>query len=113
MGTIYRAEQREPVKRKVALKLIKLGMDSKAVVARFEQEKQALALMDHEGIAKVHDCGTRERGQPFFVMELVKGVPLDRFCEQQRLSLPERLGLVRQVCAAVQHAHQKGVVHRD
>lgn len=113
MGTVYLAEQREPVQRRVALKLIKLGMDSKAVVRRFEQERQALSLMDHEGIAKVYDAGTSERGQPFFVMELVKGVPLDRFCEQQRLSLNERLKLMQQVCAAVQHAHQKGVLHRD
>ncbi|MFO1032388.1 MAG: SUMF1/EgtB/PvdO family nonheme iron enzyme [Planctomycetota bacterium] len=113
MGAVYRAEQLEPVKRRVALKVIKLGMDSKAVVARFEQERQALAMMDHEGIAKVYDCGTTDRGQPFFAMELVKGVPLDQFCEQQKLSLKDRLLLMRQVCAAVQHAHQKGVVHRD
>ncbi len=113
MGTVYLAEQSVPVKRKVALKLIKLGMDSKAVVARFEQERQALALMQHDGIAKVYDCGTSDRGQPFFVMELVKGVPLNEFCEQSRLSLPQRLLLMKQVCAAVQHAHQKGVVHRD
>ena len=113
MGTVYLAEQRQPVKRRVALKLIKLGMDSAAVVQRFEQERQALALMDHEGIAKVFDCGTSERGQPFFVMELVKGVPLDTYCEQNRLSLQDRLQLMQQVCAAVQHAHQKGVVHRD
>ena len=113
MGTVYLAEQREPVQRRVALKLIKLGMDSKAVVRRFEQERQALSLMDHEGIAKVYDCGTSERGQPFFVMELVKGVPLDDFCERSRLSLEQRLQLMQQVCAAVQHAHQKGVVHRD
>ncbi|MBK8979770.1 MAG: SUMF1/EgtB/PvdO family nonheme iron enzyme [Planctomycetes bacterium] len=113
MGTVYLAEQERPVSRKVALKLIKLGMDSRAVVARFEQERQALALMDHEGIAKVFDCGTSERGQPFFVMELVRGIPIDRFCEQHRLSLASRLKLVQQTCAAVQHAHQKGVVHRD
>ena len=113
MGTVYLAEQREPVRRRVALKLIKLGMDSQAVVRRFEQERQALALMDHEGIAKVYDVGTSERGQPYFVMELVKGVPLDAFCEQQRLSLEARLQLMQQVCSAVQHAHQKGVIHRD
>jgi len=113
MGTVYLAEQTEPVRRRVALKLIKLGMDSAAVVQRFEQERQALALMDHEGIAKVFDCGTSERGQPFFVMELVKGVPLDSYCEQNRLSLTDRLDLMQQVCAAVQHAHQKGVIHRD
>ncbi|MBX3464319.1 MAG: SUMF1/EgtB/PvdO family nonheme iron enzyme [Planctomycetes bacterium] len=113
MGTVYLAEQDQPVKRRVALKLIKLGMDSKAVLARFQQERQALALMDHEGIAKVFDCGVSERGQPYFAMEYVKGVPLVRFCEQQKLSLKDRLLLLRQVCAAVQHAHQKGVVHRD
>ncbi|MFY9345203.1 MAG: bifunctional serine/threonine-protein kinase/formylglycine-generating enzyme family protein [Planctomycetota bacterium] len=113
MGSVFLAEQSVPVKRRVALKLIKLGMDSKAVVARFEQERQALALMDHEGIAKVYDCGTSERGQPYFAMELVKGIPLAQFCEQQRLSLTDRLLLLRQACAAVQHAHQKGVVHRD
>ena len=97
MGTVYLAEQREPVRRRVALKLIKLGMDSQAVVRRFEQERQALALMDHEGIAKVYDVGTSERGQPYFVMELVKGVPIDTFCEKQRLSLSERLELMQQV----------------
>ncbi|MCA8973642.1 MAG: SUMF1/EgtB/PvdO family nonheme iron enzyme [Planctomycetes bacterium] len=113
MGRVFKAEQREPVRRTVALKLIKLGMDSEEVVLRFAQERQALALMDHEGIARVFDCGTSESGQPYFVMELVKGVPLDLFCEQQRLSLESRLLLMQQVCAAVQHAHQKGVVHRD
>ncbi|HEU4418163.1 MAG TPA: protein kinase, partial [Planctomycetota bacterium] len=113
MGTVYLAEQQEPVRMRVALKLIKLGMDSKAVVARFEHERQALALMQHDGIAKVFNCGTSERGQPYFVMELVKGIPLTEFCEKHRLSLPQRLVLMQQVCAAVQHAHQKGVVHRD
>ncbi|HEX6810569.1 MAG TPA: serine/threonine-protein kinase, partial [Planctomycetota bacterium] len=113
MGTVYLAEQQEPVRLRVALKLIKLGMDSKAVVARFEHERQALAVMQHDGIAKVFNCGTSERGQPYFVMELVKGIPLNRFCEQNRLPLPQRLVLMQQVCAAVQHAHQKGVVHRD
>ncbi|MCR9245049.1 MAG: bifunctional serine/threonine-protein kinase/formylglycine-generating enzyme family protein [bacterium] len=113
MGVVYLAEQEEPVKRRVALKLIKLGMDSRAIVHRFEQERQALALMDHEGIARVYDCGTSERGQPYFVMELAKGVSLTRFCKQQRLSLDDRILLMQQVCAAVQHAHQKGVVHRD
>ncbi|HZN40920.1 MAG TPA: serine/threonine-protein kinase, partial [Planctomycetota bacterium] len=113
MGSVYLAEQSVPMKRRVALKLIKLGMDSKAVVARFEQERQALALMQHDGIAKVFDCGMSERGQPYFVMELVKGIPLTEFCDQRRLSLPQRIELVQQVCAAVQHAHQKGVVHRD
>ncbi|MEO6595033.1 MAG: bifunctional serine/threonine-protein kinase/formylglycine-generating enzyme family protein [Planctomycetota bacterium] len=113
MGTVYLAEQHLPMQRRVALKLIKLGMDSKAVVARFEQERQALAMMQHDGIARVYDCGTSERGQPFFVMELVKGQPLAAFCEQHKVPLADRLQLMRQVCAAVQHAHQKGVVHRD
>lgn len=113
MGTVFLAEQQEPVKRRVALKVIKLGMDSKAVVARFEQERQALALMQHDGIAKVFDCGTSDRGQPYFVMEYVKGVPLSTYCDQNRLTLEGRIELIQQVCAAVQHAHQKGVVHRD
>ena len=113
MGEVYVAEQSEPVKRRVALKLIKLGMDSREVVARFQQERQALALMAHDGIAKVHDVGTTERGQPYFVMELVKGVPLDAFCDTHKLDLKQRLALMQQVCAAVTHAHQKGVVHRD
>jgi len=113
MGEVYVAEQTEPVKRRVALKLIKLGMDSHEVVARFRQEQQALALMSHDSIAKVFDVGTTERGQPYFVMELVKGVPLDEYCDTHRLALPERIGLMQQVCAAITHAHQKGVVHRD
>ncbi|MBZ0151330.1 MAG: serine/threonine protein kinase [Planctomycetes bacterium] len=113
MGTVYLAEQQEPVTRRVALKVIKLGMDSKAVVARFEQERQTLALMQHDGIAKVYDCGTTETGQPFFVMELVQGTPLTTFCDDARLTLAQRLQLLQQVCSAVQHAHQKGIVHRD
>jgi tetratricopeptide (TPR) repeat protein len=113
MGTVWMAEQREPVKRLVALKLIKAGMDSQAVLARFEQERQALALMDHPNIAKVLDGGTTERGRPYFVMELVKGLPLTEYCDDRRLSVPERLQLFAQVCAAVQHAHQKGILHRD
>jgi formylglycine-generating enzyme required for sulfatase activity/tRNA A-37 threonylcarbamoyl transferase component Bud32 len=113
MGTVYLAEQTEPVRRRVALKLIKLGMDSKAIVARFEQERQALALMQHDGIAKVFDCGTSERGQPYFVMEYVKGTPINVYCDRNRVSLPGRIALMQQVCAAVTHAHQKGVVHRD
>jgi len=113
MGTVYLAEQQEPVTRRVALKVIKLGMDSKAVVARFEQERQTLALMQHDGIARVYDCGTTETGQPFFVMELVQGKPLTTFCDEARLTLAQRLNLLQQVCSAVQHAHQKGVVHRD
>jgi serine/threonine protein kinase/tetratricopeptide (TPR) repeat protein len=113
MGLVYVAEQQHPVRRKVALKLIKPGMDSRQVVARFEQERQALALMDHPNIAKVLDAGATPDGRPYFVMELVKGVPITRFCDDNRLSLRERLGLFVGVCSAVQHAHQKGVIHRD
>ena len=113
MGNVYLAEQIQPVKRQVALKLIKAGMDSKTVLARFESERQALALMDHPNIAKVLDAGSTEHGRPFFVMELVKGIPLTEYCDQHRLGLPERLTLFRQICSAVQHAHQKGIIHRD
>ena len=113
MGTVYLAEQTDPVQREVALKLVKLGMDSRAVVARFEHERQSLAVMEHDGIAKVHDCGTTESGQPFFVMELVRGTPISDYCEDNRLAIPDRIRLMQQVCDAVQHAHQKGVVHRD
>ncbi len=113
MGSVYLAEQLQPVKRRVALKLIKVGMDSKAVLARFGSERQALALMDHPNIAKVLDAGTTETGRPFFVMELVKGIPLTEYCDQHRLGLLERLSLFRQICSAVQHAHQKGIIHRD
>ncbi len=113
MGSVYLAEQLQPVKRRVALKLIKVGMDSKAVLARFGSERQALALMDHPNIAKVLDAGTTESGRPFFVMELVKGIPLTEYCDGHRLGLLERLTLFRQICSAVQHAHQKGIIHRD
>lgn len=113
MGTVYLAEQREPVRRRLALKVIKLGMDSKSVLGRFELERQTLAVMNHEAIAKVYDCGITERGQPYFVMELVEGEPLTDYCDRHRLSLRERIELVRQVCAGVTHAHQKGVLHRD
>ena len=113
MGIVYLAEQEGLGKRKVAVKVIKLGMDSRAFVARFEQERQALALMQHDGIAKVYDCGTTESGQPFFAMEYVKGVPLVDYCDQHKLSIQDRIALLQQVCSAVQHAHQKGVVHRD
>jgi serine/threonine protein kinase/tetratricopeptide (TPR) repeat protein len=113
MGTVYMAEQTQPVKRMVALKLVKAGMDSRAVLARFEVERQALALMDHPNIAKVLDAGTTEREQPFFVMELVKGVPLTQFCDERQLSIADRLQIFQQVCHAVQHAHQKGIIHRD
>ena len=113
MGTVWLAEQKVPVKRKVAIKLIKAGMDSRQVLARFEAERQALALMDHPNIAKVFDGGMTDQGLPFFVMEYVKGVPLTDYCDQARLSIKERLQLFILVCQAVQHAHQKGIIHRD
>jgi serine/threonine protein kinase/WD40 repeat protein/tetratricopeptide (TPR) repeat protein len=112
-GVVYVAEQKEPVKRRVALKIIKLGMDTKQVVARFGAERQALALMDHPNIAKVLDAGTTSTGRPFFVMELVKGIKLTDYCDKNRLSTKERLNLFIQVCRAIQHAHQKGIIHRD
>src|SRR5579884_3580620 len=113
MGVVWMAEQEHPVRRKVALKLIKAGMDSKSVLARFEAERQALALMDHPNIAKVLDGGTTESGRPFFVMEYVKGVPFTKYCDDARLSIAERLALFVPVCKAIQHAHQKGIIHRD
>src|SRR3954463_3177970 len=113
MGTIYMAEQTRPVRRKVALKIIKLGMDSRQVVARFEAERQALALMDHPNIAKVHDGGTTESGRPYFAMELVHGIPITDYCDKERLAIRDRLELFVLVCRAVQHAHQKGIIHRD
>jgi serine/threonine protein kinase len=112
MGAVYLAEQTEPVKRQVALKLIRAGMDSRQVLARFDAERQALAMMDHPNIARVYDGGAAD-GQPFFVMELVRGVPLTDYCDQQRLSVKSRLELFVSVCQAVQHAHQKGIIHRD
>ena len=113
MGTVYMAEQTQPVRRTIALKLIKAGMDSRQVLARFGAERQALALMDHPNIAKVLDAGTTEQGRPYFVMELVKGIPITKFCDEHRLTLRERLELAIPVCHAVQHAHQKGIIHRD
>lgn len=113
MGEVWVAKQLEPIKRKVALKLIKKGMDSKAVLARFEHERHALALMDHPNIARVHDGGITPEGQSFFVMELVDGLPLNRFCDEAKLTPRERLELFVPICKAVQHAHQKGIVHRD
>jgi WD40 repeat protein/tetratricopeptide (TPR) repeat protein/serine/threonine protein kinase len=113
MGTVYLAEQRQPVQRQVALKVIRPGLGGGQVLARFEAERQALALMDHPNIARVLDAATTEGGQPYFVMELVRGVPITRYCDEHRLTLKERLGLFIPVCQAVQHAHQKGVIHRD
>ena len=113
MGSVWMAEQREPVKRLVALKLIKAGMDSKSVLARFEAERQALAVMDHPNIARILDGGISETGSPFFVMELVKGVPITEFCDARKLSPKQRLELFIPVCHAIQHAHQKGIIHRD
>jgi serine/threonine protein kinase/tetratricopeptide (TPR) repeat protein len=112
-GVVYVAEQTEPVRRRVALKVIKLGMDTKQVVARFEAERQALAMMDHPNIAKVLDAGATETGRPFFVMELVRGMRITDYCDQQQLPTRERLNLFIEVCHAIQHAHQKGIIHRD
>src|SRR5262249_12490720 len=113
MGEVWVAKQSEPVKRKVALKLIKFGMDSKAVLTRFEQERQALALMDHPNIARVLDGGLTPARQPFFVMELVNGLPLTRVCDGMKLTPREGMAMFVPICQAVQHAHKKGIIHRD
>ena len=113
MGMVYLAEQEGEIRRKVALKVIKPGMDSKRVIARFETERQALALLDHPNIAQVYDAGTTESGRPYFVMEHVKGLPVTEYCDRHKLSIDERLRLFQQVCLAVHHAHQKGIIHRD
>jgi eukaryotic-like serine/threonine-protein kinase len=113
MGVVYMAEQTEPVERRVALKIIKPGMDTRQVIARFDAEEQALAMMDHPNIARVLDAGITDNGRPYFVMELVKGIPITTYCDQQRLTPRERLELFIPVCHAVQHAHQKGIIHRD
>jgi serine/threonine protein kinase/tetratricopeptide (TPR) repeat protein len=113
MAVVYMAEQTEPIRRKVALKVIKLGMDTRQVIARFEAERQALALMDHPSIAKVLDAGATETGRPYFVMELVQGVSITEYCDKNSLSIKDRLALFVEVCHAVQHAHQKGIIHRD
>ena len=112
-GVVYMAEQGEPIRRRVALKVIKLGMDTRRVIARFEAERQALALMDHPNIAKVFDAGATEKGRPYFVMELVRGVKITEYCDEKKLTTRQRLELFIQVCQAVQHAHQKGIIHRD
>jgi serine/threonine protein kinase/tetratricopeptide (TPR) repeat protein len=113
MGVVFMAEQSEPIQRTVALKIIKPGMDTRQVIARFEAERQALAIMDHPNIAKVFDAGMTSTGRPYFVMELVKGVPITKYCDEKHLSLRERMELFMPVCQAVQHAHQKGIIHRD
>src|SRR5881628_1818147 len=112
-GVVFMAEQEAPIRRRVALKIIKPGMDTKSVIARFEAERQALALMDHPNIAKVFDAGATESGRPYFVMELVRGVKITEYCDQHSLTTVDRLGLFVQVCQAVQHAHQRGIIHRD
>src|SRR5262249_18923501 len=112
-GEVWMADQREPVKRRVALKIIKPGMDSRQIVARFEAERQALAMMDHANIARIFDAGVTDNGRPYFVMELVRGIKITEYCDQNQLPTRERLHLFILVCRAIQHAHQKGIVHRD
>src|SRR5262245_33441725 len=112
-GVVYVAEQEEPVRRRVALKVIKLGMDTRSVIARFDAERQALAMMDHPNIAKVLDAGATETGRPYFVMELVRGIKITDYCDQNKLATEQRLELFIKVCQAVQHAHQKAIIHRD
>jgi eukaryotic-like serine/threonine-protein kinase len=112
-GIVFMAEQEEPIHRKVALKIIKPGMDTKSVMARFEAERRALTLMDHPSIAKVFDAGATESGRPYFVMELIRGIKITRYCDENSLTIEERLELFAQVCQAIQHAHQKGIIHRD
>jgi eukaryotic-like serine/threonine-protein kinase len=112
-GAVWAAEQREPVKRRVALKIIKLGMDTRQVIARFEAERQALAMMDHPNIARMLDAGATAAGRPYFVMELVRGIPITTYCDENNLTTAQRLELMIKVCHAIQHAHQKGIIHRD
>src|ERR1043165_8641048 len=112
-GLVYMAEQAEPVRRRGALKVMKLGMDTKQVIARFEAERQALALMEHPNIARVLDAGATGAGRPYFVMELGRGIPIREYCDQKHVSTTERLELFTRVCHAIQHAHQKGIIHRD
>ncbi|MFC1763584.1 serine/threonine protein kinase [Planctomycetota bacterium] len=113
MAVVYLAKQRRPIQRQVALKLIKLGMDSKGVIARFEVERQALAMMDHPNIAKLLDAGTTDSGRPYFVMEYVKGCSITRYCDNHKLNIEQRLRLFKEVCEALHHAHQAGLIHRD
>ncbi len=113
MGTVYLAEQREPIRRRVALKVVKLGMDTGQVLARFAKERQALAMMDHPNIARIFDAGATPKGRPYFVMEYIEGVPITQYCDARRMTIGQRLQLFLSVCRAVQHAHEKGVIHRD
>ena len=113
MGVVYRAEQLRPVRRIVALKLVKLGMDTREVIARFQSERQALAVLEHPGIARVYDAGATESGRPYFVMEFVAGVPITQYCDEHKHTTRRRLELFERVCHAVQHAHFKGILHRD
>ena len=113
MGAVYLAEQLEPIRRLVALKVVKLGMDTAQVLARFNNERQALAMMDHLNIAQIFDAGATAKGRPYFVMEYIEGAPITQYCDSRRMATKERLALFLAVCRAVQHAHQKGVIHRD
>ena len=113
MGVVWAAEQKQPLRRRVALKVIKPGMDSEQVLARFATEREALTRMDHPNIARVLDAGTTEQGRPYFVMELIRGAPITEYCDARKMTVRERLELFTQACKAVQHAHQKGVIHRD
>src|SRR5436305_1228608 len=113
MGTVYLAEQREPIRRRVALKVVKLGMDTVQVLARFANERQALAIMDHPNIARIFDAGATPKGRPYFVMEYIEGAPITQYCDRKRMTIGRRLELFLAVCRAVQHAHHKGVIHRD
>ena len=113
MGTVYLAEQLEPIRRRVALKVVKLGMDTAQVLARFNNERQALAMMDHLNIAQIFDAGATAKGRPYFVMEYIEGAPITQYCDSKRITIKARLALFLAVCRAVQHAHQKGVIHRD
>src|SRR5204863_7200105 len=113
MGTVYLAEQFEPIRRRVALKVVKLGMDTAQVLARFSNERQALAMMDHPNIAQIFDAGATTTGRPYFVMEYIDGAPITQYCDRERMSSRERVALFLAVCRAVHHAHQKGVIHRD
>src|SRR4029453_11654085 len=113
MGTVYLAEQREPIRRCVALKVIKIGMDTGQVLARFANERQALAMMDHPNIAQIFDAGATTKGRPYFVMEYIEGAPITQYCDRKRMTTKKRLALFLAVCRAVQHAHQKRVIHRD